>query len=1190
LDQGASLPRATRRARWRRLGGVTSLVLASLPAADAAILTWVGGNNNWIDGESIANWSPADEPDSDDVAVFNTANQVNLGGGNLVAGLTLGAGIDLFTLTHFLDVNGDISLGGASTSLNVGGNNLAGLPANGLDAANIVINSGATLSLGGTRIDYLAAAGEGLLDINAGGTFSGNGTLQNLDGIAAATSVLTNDGTLSVANFSTGFVVIGGTPAARTLVIGANDVDARIDLDGSTGLGSVNVFRNQTLDLDVALSDPFSGTLNLFQESTVDSASPWSLDGGSTVTVDNGFVPGNILFPDIPAGTAYLAGAAITQTGGTIDLVDGDGTLRFDAPFTMTGGNLINNGRLVVSGGTVGPASNLTMPSDSSGITVLPGATFTVNQTAFNPDGNGTAGNLLTLGDGSRLNLNLGAGSDLSLGGTIQLGGSILSVTTSTDTWTINRSIQSIAGTGASTVAGDPLTLDNASVSVAAGSSLSFDLTPLTVGPGCSFTGDGTLRFGSTSLISANAAVGTAVFDWDGIGSGTLHTIQNGAVFTISSPVFDTDGDMDDPISLGGDNAALAVNGPATWTMNRTFTANSAGSGTAQINGSSTLRFAGVQAILNVNGNTTANARLEFDPSSVVNLASGAGLRLSGGTLGNPNTIDAATISGLGTLQCDPSSALEGQGTINSTIDFDGAATLRAAGGVLSLGGTIADAGTLGTNQGVLNVTGAWTTSVADTVDLNGGELSGGTVTIANSNGITGNGTLSARVINGTRIRAQGGTLVVETAAHDNDWDGAGNTGLLAAAAGTTLELRDTLTFGFSGAISALSGATVATNGFGFDLNPGSSLSLTGARYQSTHSTDFQGTITVHPGADSSIEIEVNRFLDIESTCAVTLNGNLRLVSNNAIIGSGATFSGSGALVVPAASNLVTNGNANVGVLLDLHGTLRPGGFDLMGRLDLPDYQQSSTATLFSEIAGTGLNQFDRLVINGAAQLDGVLVLDIDDGFVPTAGQSFNIISAVAGISGKFIGATTVGMPAGHVLEVNYLPNIVQVLVVAGTHYDYWIQSFPSLVNPTDRLKTADPDGDGLSNLLEFALNGNPTKGGPAKQYGKIAPVGGVDALTLTLPVRFGSYEFPPVQPPGELILLEPDDNMSYHIQASDTLDGFTVEVTEVTGADAAAIQAGLPPLDSGWVYRTFRSEGPVAGDPSEYMRVEITD
>ena len=46
--------------------------------------------------------------------------------------------------------------------------------------------------------------------------------------------------------------------------------------------------------------------------------------------------------------------------------------------------------------------------------------------------------------------------------------------------------------------------------------------------------------------------------------------------------------------------------------------------------------------------------------------------------------------------------------------------------------------------------------------------------------------------------------------------------------------------------------------------------------------------------------------------------------------------------------------------------------------------------------------------------------------------------------------------------------------------------------------------------------------------------------------------------------------------------------MSPVVGIDATNIQAGLPTLNSGWGYRTFRSPGPVAGDPGEFMRVVI--
>ena len=50
------------------------------------------------------------------------------------------------------------------------------------------------------------------------------------------------------------------------------------------------------------------------------------------------------------------------------------------------------------------------------------------------------------------------------------------------------------------------------------------------------------------------------------------------------------------------------------------------------------------------------------------------------------------------------------------------------------------------------------------------------------------------------------------------------------------------------------------------------------------------------------------------------------------------------------------------------------------------------------------------------------------------------------------------------------------------------------------------------------------------------------------------------------------------------------VPVSEVTGGDATAIQTGMPALDSGWSYRTFRATGyTVAGNPYVFLRLKVT-
>jgi hypothetical protein len=64
---------------------------------------------------------------------------------------------------------------------------------------------------------------------------------------------------------------------------------------------------------------------------------------------------------------------------------------------------------------------------------------------------------------------------------------------------------------------------------------------------------------------------------------------------------------------------------------------------------------------------------------------------------------------------------------------------------------------------------------------------------------------------------------------------------------------------------------------------------------------------------------------------------------------------------------------------------------------------------------------------------------------------------------------------------------------------------------------------------------------------------------------------------------------MRVTVEGSNDLDTWLLDIDEVTGPDATAIQAGLPALSSGdWTYRTFRSPGPVTGDPAEFLRAKI--
>jgi hypothetical protein len=496
--------------------------------------------------------------------------------------------------------------------------------------------------------------------------------------------------------------------------------------------------------------------------------------------------------------------------------------------------------------------------------------------------------------------------------------------------------------------------------------------------------------------------------------------------------------------------------------------------------------LSGALAVWNANGQTSVNAPVTFGASSTTTIAGAGFIRLNGGDgVSVFNRIEGGTINGPNGpngLVAINNRELRGFGTINAPITFQNTSALRADDGTLTIGGVINEVSTIGTadNDGTLNVVNAWNSNVAANVVLNGGTLQGGAITVGNANGITGRGLVTSRVVNNTRLLANvaASTLVFETAANDNDWDGGANTGLLVAANGGTLEVRDNATFSYGGTVTVTGGSKVYAKGFGFNFATTSAINLTNSTLQTDESTNIDGAINVAAGGDSTINVQVNRFLTIGSTSTVTLGSNLRLVTNNGAIEAGATFSGAGAVIVPAGSHLIPEANVVINTLLVNEGTIRPSGFNTVGSETIKDFQQTNTGLSEFEITGTLLNQFDRLTMTGTAQLDGWLVADIDGAFVPVLGNTFNIISAPNGVFGTFDGIDVSGMPAGLAFHINYQPTYVQLQVVTkpiysadfdddgdvdATDYQIWRHAFH--LN-----QLGDADGDNDSDAADYVV------------------------------------------------------------------------------------------------------------------------
>ena len=155
------------------------------------------------------------------------------------------------------------------------------------------------------------------------------------------------------------------------------------------------------------------------------------------------------------------------MSGGTIDL-DAIDSLRLSAPFTATGGTIANAGLVIFNANsTIGAGVDFQMAGVDASITINAGVTVNVDDADFNADGSDASTNVITIGAGGVLDLDLGAGADESLSGAIHLNGGELDVTTIDDNWSMNGTLIVGANTGTSRINGQEVTFTNGSITVA---------------------------------------------------------------------------------------------------------------------------------------------------------------------------------------------------------------------------------------------------------------------------------------------------------------------------------------------------------------------------------------------------------------------------------------------------------------------------------------------------------------------------------------------------------------------------------------------------------------------------------------------------------------------------------------------------------------------------------------------------
>ena len=300
--------------------------------------------------------------------------------------------------------------------------------------------------------------------------------------------------------------------------------------------------------------------------------------------------------------------------------------------------------------------------------------------------------------------------------------------------------------------------------------------------------------------------------------------------------------------------------------MTRTLTTNTAVSGITSLNGNSRMTMSGALAIWNANGQTAVNCPVTFGASSTANIAATGFIRLNGGdAVSNFNRIEGATINGPGGLVAINTHELRGFGTINAPITFQNASALRADDGTLTIGGTINEVDDhrngrqrrhaqrrerLEFERGIER---GPQRRRAPRRSHHGGQRE--------RHQRAGPGIIARDQQHPARSQCGREHPRLRNCRQRQRLGRRGNIGLLAASNGGTLEIRDNATFTYGGTVTATGGSKVYAKGFGLNFATTSAINLTASTLQMDETSDFNGPINVAAGSDSTINVQVNRFL-----------------------------------------------------------------------------------------------------------------------------------------------------------------------------------------------------------------------------------------------------------------------------------------------------------------------------------------
>ena len=218
------------------------------------------------------------------------------------------------------------------------------------------------------------------------------------------------------------------------------------------------------------------------------------------------------------------------------------------------------------------------------------------------------------------------------------------------------------------------------------------------------------------------------------------------------------------------------------------------------------------------------------------------------------------------------------------------------------------------------------------------------------------------------------------------------------------------------------------------------------------------GTVTLQANNSYSVGTAVNAG-------TLIVNG-IQTGTGTATVNAGTTLGGTG--VMPGATTVASG------------GTLAPG-YSAIGTFTLGSTGKTTTinGTLRVEYDGAASPATDVLVAGGALTLGTTSILDFD-----ALGSSLSapayVIATYASLTGTF--GTVTDVPPGYQVVYNYNNGVSSnnIALVQLPPFEYWISKFyPGVSDPAIVGPAADPDHDGVPNLIENQLGTSPSASSP---------------------------------------------------------------------------------------------------------------